>query len=248
MKKIFENTTKDKYGVRHIAFIMDGNGRWAKMRNRPRTFGHQEGFKRLFEIAEICSYKNIEVMSIYAFSTENWNRPKSEVSFLFNTLDKRFASELKKMMRLNIKLVVSGQISRLPESTQTVLAEGIAETSKNTGLILNVCLSYGGRDEITRAVAKICQDFRFEKISKQEISEDLIEKYLDTAGLPSVDLLIRTSGEMRLSNFMLWQLSYSELIFPSIHWPDFNGEELEKCLVEFGRRTRRFGGLIDEKA
>lgn len=248
MKKIFNNATNNNFGVRHLAFIMDGNGRWAKERNRPRTFGHQEGFKRLFEIAEICSYKNIEAMSIYAFSTENWNRPKREVSFLFNTLEKRFATELKKMMRLNIKLMVSGELSRLPITTQKVILDGIEKTKDNKGLILNVCLNYGGRDELTRATIKIVNDVKSGKVEVTEISEKLINSYLDTASLPDVDLLIRTSGEMRLSNFMLWQLSYSEFLFPKTYWPAFTGEELEKCLHEYAQRTRRFGGLVDEKA
>lgn len=247
MKKIFNNTTSENYGVRHIAFIMDGNGRWAKERNRPRTFGHQEGFKRLFEIAEICSYKQIEAMSIYAFSTENWNRPKREVSFLFNTLEKRFAVELKKMMKLDMKLMVSGQLSRLPVTTQKVINEGIEATKANRGLVLNVCLNYGGRDELTRATRKIVEDVQSGHINSSQINEEMINSYLDTACLPDVDLLVRTSGEMRLSNFMLWQLSYSEFLFPKTYWPDFTGEALEKCLIEFAHRTRRFGGLVDEK-
>lgn len=247
MKKLLLDVTKENYGIKHIAFIMDGNGRWAKERNRPRTFGHQEGFKRLFEIAEICSYKQIEVMSIYAFSTENWNRPKREVTFLFNTLEKRFNIELKKMMRLNMKLRIMGDLSKLPESTVKVIEEGIQKTKANTGLILNVCLNYGGRDEITRATKKIATDLENAKIKKEDITQDLIASYLDSEGLPEVDLLIRTSGEMRLSNFMLWQLSYAEFLFPKTYWPAFNGFELEQALVEFAKRTRRFGGLIDGK-
>jgi len=247
MNKLFNNTTTENFGVRHIAFIMDGNGRWAKERNKPRTYGHQQGFKRLFEIAEICSYKKIEAMSIYAFSTENWNRPKREVSFLFNTLEKRFNVELKKMMRLNIRLFVSGDISRLPPTTQKVVIDGIAQTKDNTGLILNVCLNYGGRDELTRATKKIINDIQDGKIALNDINEQLITSYLDTALLPEVDLIIRTSGEMRLSNFMLWQLSYSEFIFPTTYWPDFTGEQLEINLQQYAQRKRRFGGLIDEK-
>jgi undecaprenyl diphosphate synthase len=247
MKKIFTGVTKENYGIKHIAFIMDGNGRWAKERNRPRTFGHQEGFKRLFEIAEICSYKEIEVMSIYAFSTENWNRPKKEVSFLFNTLERRFGVELKKMMKLNIKLRIMGELSRLPQTTQKVILEAIEKTKNNTGLILNVCLNYGGRDEITRATRKLVLDIENGKLKQEDISEKLIANYLDSSGLPEVDLLVRTSGEMRLSNFMLWQMSYAEFLFPKTYWPDYNGEALEQSLIEFAKRTRRFGGLNDAK-
>ncbi len=247
MNKILAQSTTENYGIRHIAIIMDGNGRWAKLRNKPRTYGHRVGFKRLFEIAEICNYKNIEVMSIYAFSTENWNRPKREVDFLFNTLDARFATELKKMMRLNIRLRVSGDLTRLPETTQKVVHEGIETTKNNTGLTLNVCLNYGGRDELVRASKKMMMDVSGGVMSVDDISEATLENYLDTQGLPPVDLLVRTSGEMRLSNFMLWQLSYAEFIFPQTYWPDFTGDVLETCLLEFAKRTRRFGGLVDEK-
>lgn len=247
MKKLLENITKENYGIKHLAFIMDGNGRWAKLRNRPRTYGHQEGFKRLFEIAEICSYKNIEVMTIYAFSTENWNRPKREVSFLFNSLEKRFNVELKKMMRLNMRLKVMGEPSKLPLTTQKVINDGIEQTKNNTGLVLNICLNYGGRDELTRAVKKIVSEVKEDNLDANVITESFIANHLDSAGLPEVDLMIRTSGEMRLSNFMLWQLSYAEFIFPQTYWPDFTGVELEKCLHEFARRTRRFGGLTNVK-
>jgi undecaprenyl diphosphate synthase len=245
MKKIFSDVSNENYGIKHIAFIMDGNGRWAKERNRPRTYGHQEGFKRLFEIAEICSYKKIDVMTIYAFSTENWNRPKREVSFLFNTLEKRFNVELKKMMKLNMSLRVMGVLDKLPESTQKVIREGIEQTKHNTGLVLNICLNYGGRDEITRAIRHISADVKNEKLMVNEIDQTLVGNYLDSSGLPEVDLMIRTSGEMRLSNFMLWQLSYAEFSFPKTYWPDFNGAELEKCIIEFAHRTRRFGGLVN---
>lgn len=247
MKKLFNGVTKENYGVRHVAFIMDGNGRWAKQRNRPRTYGHKEGFKRLFEISEICSYKGIEVMSIYAFSTENWNRPKTEVDFLFRTLEQRFAIELKKMMKLNIKLRIMGELSRLPKTTQKVILDGIEETRNNTGLILNICINYGGRDEITRATRKLVNDIENGKLAKEDILETTLSNYLDSSGLPEVDLLIRTSGEMRLSNFMLWQLSYAEFLFPKTYWPDYNGEALEQSLIEFAKRTRRFGGLNDDK-
>lgn len=247
MKKLLSDVTKENYGIKHIAFIMDGNGRWAKERNRPRTYGHQEGFKRLFEIAEICSFKNIEVISVYAFSTENWNRPKREVSFLFNTLEKRFNVELKRMMRLNARLRVMGDITKLPASTQKVVVDGIMQTSANSGIIINICLNYGGRDEIKRATSKLLEDFANNKFSKDDVSETLIASYLDSSGLPEVDLLVRTSGEMRLSNFMLWQLSYAELLFSQTYWPAFDGKELEKALVEFAKRTRRFGGLVDGK-
>lgn len=247
MKKIFNGVTNENYGIKHIAFIMDGNGRWAKERNRPRTFGHQEGFKRVFEIAEICSFKQIEVMSVYAFSTENWNRPQREISFLFNTLEKRFHVELKKMMKLNISLRVMGALEKLPLSTQKVLKDAIEATQHNRGLILNICLNYGGRDELTRAIKKISLDAKNGLIEPEHITQELIPNYLDSHGLPEVDLMIRTSGEMRLSNFMLWQLSYAEFIFPKTYWPDFTGLILEENLIEYARRTRRFGGLVDVK-
>lgn len=238
-----KNINKENFGVKHIAFIMDGNGRWAKLRGKPRTYGHSAGFKSLFDIASDCNNRNIEVMSVYAFSTENWNRPKKEVDFLWKSLESRIDKETKRMIKENIALTTMGDLSRLPLTTQQALDKSKLATAHCTGLKFNICLNYGGRDDIVRAVKNIIGDVNNSIIDKENINEEVIGHYLDSKELPDVDLLIRTSGEKRLSNYMLWQLSYAELIFNEILWPDYKPENLDKDLEIFAKRTRRFGGL-----
>lgn len=228
------------FGIKHIAFILDGNGRWAKARNKPRTYGHRHGFSSLFDVAEAVNERGIKVMSVYAFSTENWNRPKSEVSFLFKTLEQRLKSVLKKIMRQGIKIVTSGDLTKLPASTQEAIRVAVEETKNNPNLILNICINYGAKDEIIRAIKKLSHD---DTIQIDDLTPALFENYLDTKDLPPVDLLVRTSGEERLSNFMLWQVAYAEFIFTPTMWPDYNRETLDRDLMLYAQRTRRFGGL-----
>lgn len=239
MKKTALNE-QENFGVKHIAFILDGNGRWAKARNKPRTFGHRHGFSSLFDVAEAVNERGIEVMSVYAFSTENWNRPKKEVDYLFKTLERRLKSVLKKVQKNGIKIVTSGDLSRLPVSTQEAIKIAVDETINNENLILNICINYGAKDEIVRAIKKLAND---KDANISLLTPETFENYLDTKGLPPVDLLIRTSGEMRLSNFMLWQLAYAEFIFTPTMWPDYDAITLARDLEEYARRTRRFGGL-----
>ncbi|HOE53725.1 MAG TPA: polyprenyl diphosphate synthase [Bacilli bacterium] len=233
-------TNYENYGIKHIAFILDGNGRWAKARKRPRTYGHEKGFSSLFDVGIAVSKRNIPFMSVYAFSTENWSRPKKEVDFLFRTLEKRLHSVLKKVQKHNIKIVTSGDLKRLPESTQQAINYAKEESKNNTGTTLNICINYGGKDEIVRAIKRLAAD---ESVNIQALTPDTFENYLDTSGMPPVDLLVRTSGEMRLSNYMLWQLAYAEFIFTPTYWPDYDEECLVRDLEEYAKRTRRFGGL-----
>lgn len=233
-------TNYENYGIKHIAFILDGNGRWAKARKRPRTYGHEKGFSSLFDVGIAVSKHNIPFMSVYAFSTENWSRPKKEVDFLFRTLEKRLHSVLKKVQKHNIKIVTSGDLKRLPESTQQAINYAKEESKNNTGTTLNICINYGGKDEIVRAIKRLAAD---ESVNIQALTPDTFENYLDTSGMPPVDLLVRTSGEMRLSNYMLWQLAYAEIIFTPTYWPDYDEECFVRDLEEYAKRTRRFGGL-----
>ena len=238
MKKA-EKSTLENYGIEHIAFILDGNGRWAKARNRPRTYGHARGFSSLFDVGVDVNARGIKYMSVYAFSTENWNRPKKEIDYLFATLEKRLKSTLKKVMKNGIKIVTSGDLTRLPQSTQEAIAYAVNESKDNPNMILNICINYGGKDEIVRAIKKMDDN----GVDIKALTPDVFENYLDTAGFPPIDLLVRTSGEMRLSNFMLWQVAYAEFIFTDTLWPDYNEETLARDLEEYARRTRRFGGL-----
>ncbi|OQC11203.1 MAG: Ditrans,polycis-undecaprenyl-diphosphate synthase ((2E,6E)-farnesyl-diphosphate specific) [Tenericutes bacterium ADurb.Bin087] len=233
-------TNLENYGIKHIAFILDGNGRWAKARNKPRTYGHEKGFSSLFDVGIAVNKRQIPFMSVYAFSTENWSRPKKEVDFLFKTLERRLHSVLKKVHKNNIKIVTSGDLSRLPTSTQEAINYAKDDTKHNTGTTLNICINYGGKDEIVRAVKKLVAD---KSINVEQLTPETFENYLDTKDMPPVDLLVRTSGEMRLSNYMLWQLAYAEFIFTPTYWPDYSEECLVRDLEEYAKRTRRFGGL-----
>ena len=234
---------KDKNQLKHVAFIMDGNGRWAKARNLPRHLGHKEGCERVGEIYEECLDQGIEVMSLYAFSTENWNRPKAEINHLFRYLDIFFKREHKRLLKDGCRVIVSGDRSRLPEKTQKTLNTLIEETKDFRRFTFNICLNYGGKAEIVRAAKLFAEDVLNGKKKVEDLSEELFEDYLYTKGLPPVDLLIRTSGELRTSNFLPWQLAYAEFIFPKTPWPDFTKEEFRKCLDIYYGRDRRFGGI-----
>ncbi len=230
----------------HVAFIMDGNGRWAKQRLLPRHMGHREGCFRITDISNACQEFGIKAMSLYAFSTENWKRPKDEIDFLFSYIDEFFKREIDHMMRDGVRVLISGDISRLPEKSQATIAKAVEMTKNNDRFYFNICLNYGGRPEIVRAAKLFAQDVVDGKKTIDQLDEKGFTQYLYTAILPEVDLLIRTSGEQRTSNFLPWQLAYSEFVFTPTYWPDFTRAEFIKCLEEFETRQRRFGGLKNE--
>ncbi len=222
---------------KHIAFIMDGNGRWAAERNLSRSDGHKQGAEALKTVVKACSEAGIQAVSVYAFSCENWSRPQSEIKFLFSLITQFAKKELKKYADSGYRVMFSGDISQLPKSTQNAIKK-VADLSKdNTGIMVNIALNYGSRQEITRAVNKILQS------GLKEVDEQMIEDCLYTATLPPLDLIVRSSGEKRLSNFMLWQCAYSELIFIDKYWPDFDGDVINEILTEYSSRDRRFGGV-----
>lgn len=230
----------------HIAFIMDGNGRWAKAKGLPRHLGHKEGCERVIDIYEQCLEEGVKIMSLYAFSTENWNRPKAEIKHLFNYLEKFFLRERERMIRDGCKIIVSGDITPLPSSTKKVILDSIELTKNGTNFTFNICLNYGGKAELVRAAKLFAQDVLDKKASINELDENTFNNYLYTKGLPPVDLLIRTSGEQRTSNFLPYQLAYAEFLFPHTPWPDFTKEEFKKALSEYYTRDRRFGSIKDE--
>ncbi len=232
--------------ISHIAFIMDGNGRWAKAKGWPRHKGHQEGFKRVKEIASACRDLGIKCMSLYAFSTENWKRPQEEIDFLFHYLDKFLKQELKQLLKDDCRFYVSGDISKLPNHSQTAIKQVLDATAHCQTFALNICLNYGSQQEIIRAIKQIVSESKSGKMEIEDMTVNTFEKYLYTAPFPPIDLLVRTSGEVRLSNFMLYQLAYSEMIFTKTTWPDFTKQQLLICLEEFKTRNRRYGGLARE--
>ena len=225
----------------HVAIIMDGNGRWAQKRKRPRLFGHKAGADSVSEIVETCREIGIKILTLYAFSSENWNRPAKEVSGLMTILKRYLESEVPRMQKNDIRLISIGDRSKLTDSVRGALEEAIDKTSQNSTLILNLALSYGGRDEITRTMQVLAQQCVLGERTVESITTDVITNHLDTAGLPDPDLLIRTGGESRLSNFLLWQLSYSEIHFTDTMWPEFRKDVFLQALSEFQSRERRFG-------
>lgn len=235
------------YKLQHVAFIMDGNGRWAKRRGLPRHLGHKAGCDRIIEIYEECLAQGIKVMSLYAFSTENWNRPKSEIRHLFNYLEIFFKKEIDRIMRDGSQIRTSGDLSKLPLKTQKIIEEAKEKTKDNKNFVLNICLNYGGKDEIVKASKEIAKEVNEGKLAIEDINEDVFASHLYTKGLPDVDLLVRTSGELRTSNYLPWQLAYAEMIFPKTTWPDFTKEEFRKCIDEYYQRNRRFGGINDDE-
>jgi len=225
----------------HVAIIMDGNGRWAKRHNLRRIAGHLEGAKTIRKIVRFCGGMGIKILTLFAFSTENWNRPKREVQALMNLLYKFLRQETNNLKKNNIKLLVSGQIERLPTRVQVELSKAIDATKENSGLILNLALSYGSRQEIVRACREIAKEVSKREKNIESIDEESFNNYLYTAGLPDPDLLIRTSGEFRISNFFLWQIAYSEIYVTPVLWPDFSRRDLLLALIDYQRRERRFG-------
>ena len=244
-EKIEEN--KLKKIPTHVAIIMDGNGRWAKKRNMPRVKGHYEGMQTVKKITKYASKLGIQYLTLYAFSTENWARPKEEVSYLMDLPEKMFMSFMPELMENNVKVEVIGVVEKLPESTRKAVEDAIEQTKNNTGLKLVFALNYGSKDEIVTAVKRIAQGAANNEYKVEEIDEQLISDNLFTKDTPDPDLLIRTSGEQRISNFLLWQIAYSEFIFTKVAWPDFvedfTEEEFYKALLEYQSRDRRFGGL-----
>ena len=231
---------------RHVAFIMDGNGRWAKARGLARHFGHREACNRIIEIFETCREFDIRVMSFYAFSTENWNRPQDEIDHLMDYLEEFFAKEIDYLDSVGAKLVISGDLGRIREKTRKVCLEAAERTANNREYILNVCLNYGGRNEIVRAAKAFALDVKEGRKDIDALDELSFQDYLYTKGLPDVDLMIRTSGEERLSNFLLYQNAYAEFVFTDVKWPDFRREAFIDCLKEYETRNRRYGGLTNE--
>jgi undecaprenyl diphosphate synthase len=223
----------------HVGIIMDGNGRWASRRGLPRLAGHHAGTENVRRITIACADAGVEVLTIYAFSTENWRRPADEVFGLMRLLAQRIDKEAAELHRNNVKIRHIGALDGIQPRLAERVRAAVALTCQNTGLVLNVAFNYGGRQEIARAVQRLARS----GVNPEDITEELIEQHLDTAGLPDLDLVIRTGGEMRLSNFLLWQAAYAEYYSTPICWPDFGREELYEAFAEFGRRTRRFGGL-----
>ena len=226
---------------RHIAIIMDGNGRWAEKRRLPRIVGHQQGVEVVQKVvAEACRL-GVSYLTLYAFSSENWGRPVEEVEALMGLLGRFLRSELASLREQQVRLRVIGETERLPTGIQQVLEETVAQTADREGLVLTLALSYGGRNEILRGMRRLGAALLEGNLALQDLDENVFAGFLDTAGLPDPDLLIRTSGEMRISNFLLWQLAYAELYFTETLWPDFSPAELQQAIEEFSRRQRRFG-------
>jgi|TARA_B100000965_G_scaffold154999_1_gene129038 undecaprenyl diphosphate synthase len=230
----------------HLAVIMDGNGRWAKKRNKNRVFGHSKGINAVRKIVEESVRLKIKYLTLYAFSAENWNRPEEEISILMQLLLKSLKNEFKKFVKNKIKLNVVGNISLLPKSVKEELSYVLKETSKNKQLVLTLALSYSGREEIQNALKKICAKVKNNIIPIEKIDQSTINEHLYTENLPDVDLLIRTSGEKRISNFLLWKIAYAELYFSEVLWPDFNEKNLHEAILNYQNRERRFGKTSDQ--
>ncbi len=240
------NTIKKNRLPKHIAIIMDGNGRWAKLKGKPRVFGHKNGVKSVRETIEGCAEIGIEFLTLYAFSTENWNRPKLEVKTLMALLVSSLKKELKNLQKNNIKLNTIGNLDLLPEKARNELFEVIKKTENNTGLTLTLALSYGSREEIVNALKNISDKVVNNNIKIEEIDEKIINNHLYTFSLPNVDLMIRTSGEKRISNFLLWQIAYAELYFTNTLWPDFRKDSLFNAIINYQQRERRFGKTSEQ--
>lgn len=226
----------------HVAIIMDGNGRWARGRGLPKIAGHRAGVKSAEDAIEAADEIGIKILTLYTFSTENWKRPKDEVSALFGLLEHYLVTEGDRLHKNNIRFRVIGRLSELPDSLRDKISAQVEKTKDNTGLILNLALNYGSRAEITDAVRNIVKDSIAGKIDPAGIDEKLFEGYLYTGALPGPDLLIRTSGEFRVSNFLLWQIAYAEICVVGKFWPDFKKEDFKKCILDYQSRERRFGG------
>lgn len=230
----------------HVAIILDGNGRWAKSKGMPRNYGHTVGAKNVETVCRAADELGIKYLTLYAFSTENWNRPQNEVNALMKLLEGYLKTCIKTADKNNMRVRVIGEITRLSNAFQQKIHELETASASNTGLNLTIAINYGSRDEILRAVRHMVEDAREGKLETKDIDENVFSSYLDTRELPDPDLLIRTSGEQRLSNYLLWQLAYSEFYFTDVPWPDFHKKELELAIEAYNKRDRRFGGLTSE--
>jgi undecaprenyl diphosphate synthase len=239
----FDMAEERKNVPRHVAIILDGNGRWAKKRMLPRNAGHVAGSKNVEKVCKAAWEMGIEYVTMYAFSTENWSRPKSEVDALMKLLHQYLSDCLKTSRKNNMQVRVIGDISRLEPALQERIRELEEYSAQNTGLHFQVALNYGSRDEMIRGIRKIAQDVKDGQIAPEWIDEALISRYLDTSGIPDPDLMIRTSGEQRLSNYLLWQMAYTEFYFTDVLWPDFGKDELLRAVEYYQKRDRRFGGV-----
>jgi undecaprenyl diphosphate synthase len=231
---------------KHIAIIMDGNGRWAKEHGKPRLFGHQNAIQSVREVNEACAELGVEYLTLYAFSTENWNRPGDEVSGLMTLLSQTIKKETSTLLKNGIRLNAIGDTDRMSEGIRDQLFRAIEATSHGTRMQLNLALSYSGRWDITNAVRKMAQAAKDGKLQPDDITEEIISKSLSTAGMPDPELLIRTSGELRISNFLMWQLAYSELYFTDKYWPDFRKDDLYEAILNYQHRERRFGKTSEQ--
>ncbi len=240
-----ENIDKDKL-PKHLAIIMDGNGRWAKQKGKIRVFGHEHGAKAVKSIVESCVKIGVPYLTLYAFSTENWNRPKFEVDTLMKLLASQLKKELSTFLVNNVRFNTIGNVNSLPKKAYKEIAEVTSKTSGNTGLTLTLALSYGAREELINTVKEISIKVKNNIISSENIDEIIINNHLYTHNLPDVDLLIRTSGEHRISNFLLWQIAYAELYFTNVLWPDFNEQHLVEAILNYQNRERRFGKTSEQ--
>ena len=231
--------------LNHLAIIMDGNGRWAKLNKLPRTAGHYKGVEVLRNITIYANKLGIKCLTVYAFSTENWKRSIEEVSYIMSLPKIFFASYIKELMENNVKVMIIGDRNKIPKETLQVIDDAIDTTKNNTGLILNFAFNYGGRDEIVKAAKQFALDFSNGEVD--DLDENTFSNYLYTKDLPEVDLLIRTGSEMRVSNFLLWQIAYSEFVVIDTLWPDFNNDVFDKCIAEYNSRKRNFGGRDEGK-
>lgn len=231
---------------RHVAIIMDGNGRWAKAQGKDRSFGHQEGVVSVRKIVEAATALGLPYLTLYTFSTENWNRPEEEVQALMSLLVAAIHRETPDLMKNNVRLMAIGDLSRLPDEARATLAECIEQTSVNTGTTVVLALSYSSRWEILEAIRQLAGEVAEKKITPDDITETVVSDHLTTRGIPDPDLLIRTGGEKRISNFLLWQLSYAELYFTDVYWPDFREEELYGAILYYQQRERRFGKTSEQ--
>lgn len=242
MDKMYYDIDKNKV-PQHIAIIMDGNGRWAKSRMMPRTYGHKAGVETIRKVVKEAKRLGVKYLTLYAFSTENWKRPKDEVSALMKLLVTYLRRELTELDKNDVKINTIGDISKLPEVCVAELNKSKEETKDNKSLVLTLALNYGGRADILDAVKLTCKDLLEGKLEIDNIDEDVFAAYLDTKDIVDPDLVVRTSGEQRLSNFLLWEIAYSEFYYTDIHWPDFDEEELQKAIYSYQNRDRRFGGV-----
>jgi undecaprenyl diphosphate synthase len=231
---------------KHVAIIMDGNGRWAKTKGKPRVFGHKSGVDAVREITESCAELGIGYLTLYAFSTENWNRPAFEVNALMALLVEAVKSELATLNKNNIKLCAIGDLSKLPSSSKKALEDGIEATKNNTRMTLNLALNYSSRWEIVEAVKTLGEDILKGNLKPDQITESVFSSYLSTKNIPDPELLIRTSGELRISNYLLWQIAYAELYFTEVFWPDFRKKDLYEAIIDFQKRERRFGKTSEQ--